>query len=532
MKRAAVYMRVSTARQEEEQTIENQFMELKQRVSAEGDLLLPDCVYKDEGWTGAIIERPGLDRMRSDAREGKFEILYFYDRGRISRRFVHQEIVFDDLRQANIEFVSLHDINGTSPEESLMGNVMGMFHEYEKLKITERMRLGKFRKVKENRKLLGYNPKYGYDYHHKIKTGANAQDGYFTVNERQAAVVRQIFTWIDEGLSKHVVRQKLHELGALPPKGRREMWSGGTLDRLLRDSTYYGDHFYNKSESVPTRNFRNPELKYRKTVNGSRKPRPKEEWLLIKVPPIISKDLFDRVQTKLTQNKRLNNRNNKKNYYLLAGLVECTCGKARTGDPGANNHTYYRCTDRLSKFPLPRECHERGINSEVLDAIVWQKLLQLLTSPPLLQQQAERWQSKASPLLSRIRELETQIKALEDEERRYTKAYGRDIMSERLYKENMSDVAEKKSRLQTELNQAQKDLASTPSLSVEQLVAGAKELLQSLDLTDKKYIVRKIIDKIVATQKEATIWGHVPVLVPEKVGYELSNRHRRPSQRR
>ena len=150
MKRAAIYMRVSTTEQEKEETIKNQEMELLKRVEEDGNTLSPDCIYQDDGWSGTILERPALDKMRADAADGNFEVIYAYDRGRLARRFVYQEIILDGLRAARVEFISLHDINGDSHEERLMGGVMGIFHEYERLKITERMRIGKVRKVNEN----------------------------------------------------------------------------------------------------------------------------------------------------------------------------------------------------------------------------------------------------------------------------------------------------------------------------------------------------------------------------------------------
>jgi hypothetical protein len=64
----------------------------------------------------------------------------------------------------------------------------------------------------------------------------------------------------------------------------------------------------------------------------------------------------------------------------------------------------------------------------------------------------------------------------------------------------------------------------TPKPSVDQIVDGTHNLLLNLDLTDKKFIVRKIVDKIVATQKEATIWGHIPIFATEQVGLDVSNR--------
>ena len=63
MKRAAIYMRVSTTEQEKEETIKNQEGELLRRVEADGNTLSPDCIYKDDGWSGTILERPALDKM-------------------------------------------------------------------------------------------------------------------------------------------------------------------------------------------------------------------------------------------------------------------------------------------------------------------------------------------------------------------------------------------------------------------------------------------------------------------------------------
>jgi site-specific DNA recombinase len=176
MKRAAIYMRVSTANQEKEETIDNQYMELVARIKEDGNQLITDCIYKDIGWSGTILERPDLDRMRTDAANDRYDVLYFYDRGRIARRFIYQEIVLDELRASKIEVVSLHDILGENDEERVIGGVIGIFHEYERLKIMERMRIGKLRKVRENKKLLGYNPKYGYDYLPRIK---GTRDGQF-----------------------------------------------------------------------------------------------------------------------------------------------------------------------------------------------------------------------------------------------------------------------------------------------------------------------------------------------------------------
>lgn len=522
MKKAAIYVRVSTARQEDEETIEGQLIELKQRIKDDGNLLLPDCEYKDDGWTGTILERPDLDRLRSDLASNKFEVLYVYDRGRVARKFVYQEIVIDELREHSIEFISLHDINGDTPEEQLMGGVMGIFHEYERVKITERMRLGKMRKVKENKKLLGYNPKYGYDYYHRIKNGPDARDGRFEVNEKEAEVVNQVFGWVADGVSLRDVIRRLHELGIPPKKQKRMTWTKGPIARMLRDTTYIGKHYYNKTEAVETKNPKDPNQKYRRIKKGSRVTRPMEEWVMVEVTQIVSNEVFEKVQKQLEINLKFSRRNNKKNNYLLTGLIECECGKRRTGDPANNGHLYYRCTDRLTRFPLPRQCYAAGVNATVLDIVVWKKLMQMLANPQLIEKQAQRWlnEQTSSSDNNALQEAAQRLRKLEEEEKRYTTAFGKELMSERLYKEQMDEVKIERDKLEQKIGETQVKIAQRPRLSLEQTVVGAQEMLRSLDFTDKKFIVRKLITKVKATQEEAIIWGQIPILAKAEVGFE------------
>ena len=531
MKRVAAYLRVSTTGQEDEETIESQLTEIENRISMDGHILAKDRIYKDDGWTGTLLERPELDRLRQDSRNGEIDILYFYDRGRIARKFAYQAVVLDELEQLGIECISLKDINGTTPEEQLMGNVMGIFHEYERIKITERMRLGKMRKVRDNGKLLGYNPKYGYDYHPKVK-GKDAKDGYLTVNKNEAEVVTKIFEWfVDTGSIREVIR-RLYSNNIMPKKQMSQTWTKGPVVRILNDSTYIGKHYYNKTESVETKNQKDPNRKYRRVKKNSRVFRPKDEWLEIAVPRIISDELFDKAQIILEQNKKFARRNNHKNKYLLTGLITCECGKSRTGDPASNGNTYYRCTDRLSRFPLERKCFSGGVNSVVADELCWNELVNMISNKDELKKQAERWIASNSAVDSKkpIQNAINALKDIDEEERRYVKAYGGGFLSEKIYKEQVKELQNRRLALENEMKQAKSNALKVPTLTVNELVLGAQKVLESLDFTDKKDIVRKIVSKIRATQGEIIIWGQLPVLQKVEVGFESEYRYRRPTK--
>lgn len=302
--------------------------------------------------------------------------------------------------------------------------------------------------------------------------------------------------------------------------------------RLLQNTTYIGDHFYNKSEAVETQNPKNPEQKYRRIKKTSRRVRPKDDWLRVDSPCIVEDTVFMKVQKQLELNLKFRHRNNKRNEYLLTGIIECECGKPRTGDPGCNGNLYYRCTDRLTRFPLPRVCYAGGINAQIADAVVWKNLETLLSNPKLVRRQADRWlkTKNVSPAKNQLNGFEERIKKLGEEEKRYIKAYGTGYISERLFKQQMEELTSKRGDLQLQAQQAKIDLEKLPTLSREQLVVGVQKMLGNLDFTDRKDIIRRIVTNIKATQEKIVICGQLPVSTRLEVGFEPEYRHRRPSK--
>jgi len=555
MKEAAAYVRVSTDKQADEKTYETQIDEIKRRAIADGNNLPDDLVYLDDGWSGAYLERPALDLLRQDAREGKFQILYVYDKGRLSRIFVHQEIVIEELQGFDVEFISLHDINGSTPEEKVMGGVMGLFHEYERVKTAERFRIAKLNKVRHGN-LLGYNPPYGYDYVPVQGKGTSKVNGYFVINEEEAAVVRQMYQWVGvEGASLREVVRRLYDKGIPPKKAKRATWTKGPVSRLLSNETYVGRHHYNKNEGVIPKNpsaASENKYKNRHTNKTSRRARDRSEWLEVKVPAIIDENIFDMVQKQLKLNSKFAQRN-KKHNYLFGGLVWCSCGAKRVGD-GPNDKKYYRCTDRLHNFPLPTVCKLGGVNVAVLDSVGWQKIANLLTSPKLIEGQIERYSKKQERLATSDQgseELKKALKLIDEEERRYVKMYGIGRMSEEIYEEQMGTIARRRLDLRKQQVKAEDDkLDKLQGIDSQQLSRAFSKFIKELSYERKLFTVRKLVDKVIATKEEVTICGFIPVSsinqlemvvlrasnsngedntqlnFAEKVGLRASNRHR------
>ena len=506
---AAIYMRVSTANQEQEQTIKGQLLELEERVKKDGVTLPESNIYKDEGWSGALIERPDLDRLRTDAKLKKFEILYVYDKGRLSRNFIHQEIILDELRKLKIKIVELHGgVEGETSEALMFGQMMGVFQQYERMKIAERMRLGKRRIVEKDKELLGYIPNFGYDLNKTIKTGPNKRRAFFSVNKEQAKIVKHIYELCASGMSLYAIRNRLASEGISTPKGGKK-WGNNTLHRLLTNETYIGKHYYNKLEAIES-DRRYKTNSYKRVVKNSRRERPKEEWLPVEVEPIISKDLFLKVQRQLQKNKKYNPRNSK-NKYLLTGLVRCSCGKARSGDPGGKKATYYRCTDRLSR--QERECHLRGINSVILDDLVWNNIVKLLIDPVLLSTYAQKWATSKDDYAKEKTEITEQINNLNQKRARFIEAYGDGVLDQVSFKRKTEEIALKKCKLEDRLQEIKYQESYKPNIDPNNLSNSVVKLLLENGLTfeDRRAIVRELVVNVIANPEEVTIIGKIPI---------------------
>src|SRR3989344_1233923 len=457
IKLIGTYARVSTSRQEEEGTIETQLAALREFAQKNGYRIVKE--YIDDGWSGDILARPALDKLRQDAKNKVWEAVLIYDPDRLARRYSYQELVMDELREAGIEILFITVSAPKNSEDKILHGVRGLFAEYERAKITERFRLGKLRKVKEGHILVS-EALYGYRYILK-KEGIH---GYYEINPEEARVVKMIFSWVaDEGMTLRGVVRKLQAQGIKPRKSKRGVWSTSTLSTLLRNKAYIGEARWGSSYAVVPVNPTNTE-KYRKMKKSSRRNKPEEEWIASKipVPVVIDRALFDRARLQLETNFALCQRN-KKNEYLLSGRIRCICGCTRGGaGPQHGKHLYYRCSNRVNNFPLPRTCVEKGINARIADWLGWGKIADLMTSPALLAKQANRWadspQHKAeSAVVGDVATMEKEIGKLKVQEDRYNKAYGAGLLTIEQLKEYSVSLRESVGSLRTQISLARQE---------------------------------------------------------------------------
>jgi len=278
--RAAIYARVSTGRQERDQTIDGQLTALRQWATEQGYELRPEHVFTDEGYSGARLDRPGLDRLRDAAREGELDVLAVYSPDRLARKYAYQVLLLEELRKAGCAVAFVQRPVTDDPHDQLLLQIQGAIAEYERAVLGERFRRGKLQKARAGQWTAGKVP-YGYRYVPK----RDGVPGHLLIDEAEAEVVRMLYRWlIDEHTT---VRQILKRLAAGPwrPRCGRRLWSAAVVHRVLSDPVYTGTGYHNRyTFHAPRR----PRAHGPRTGERTcRRPRPRAEWIAIPVPAII-----------------------------------------------------------------------------------------------------------------------------------------------------------------------------------------------------------------------------------------------------
>ena len=363
------------------------------------------------------------------------------------------------------------------------------------------------------------------------------------VNKIEAVVVKKIFHWIGNlGFTTRQVIKRLYDEKIPPRKNKRQVWSSSTLTTLLRNETYIGIAYYYRSMSVIPENPLKDE-KYKKVQKTSRRIRPKDEWIPIKnkaiVPTIISLSLFGKVRRQLKTNYEMCARN-RKNEYLLAKMIYCVCGRRRAGEgPQKGKHLYYRCTDSVYSYPLPKKCLERGINARIADKLVWQEVSGLMSQPKLLKKQSDRWvggqKKEPTKLFDSVEDLKEELDTIKEKEARYIKAYGAGMFDLTQLDNVTSELKLRKMVLEKKLAELGSKSSVTdvniPEYSqIEEFCKRASGKLSELSFEAKRAILTKVVNKIVGNQKQLMLYGYLPLELNQYVKFETSSRNRWSSE--
>ena len=398
MKRVGMYARVSPGHQEKEQTIESQIAEIEGRVAAMGARLDPEHRYIDDGWLSDVLQRPALEAMRDAVALGSLDCIVMLDPDRLSRNFVNQQVVLEEIERKKVEVVFVKGGVARTDEERMMLGVRGLFAEYEHAKILDRTRRGRLFRARHGAPPGWSNPPYGYRY----LPGDKPRLGTIVVEECEARTVRQIFRWIGvEGLRLRQVAMRLESRRVKTRKGGH--WGVSTLGGIVRNPVYKGQAHHQKYEAVEPKEPRDRH-RFRRRRKTSTRRRPESEWISVPAPAIVDAALFDKAQQQLAENRR-KTAGQVKHEHLLRGLLVCTtCGRTMwafgNGYGTRHERRYYGCN---KEDPLgaryDRRCSQRPVRADEVESVVWEDLAHWLQEPEQLAAQLEAQREKVRTLL-------------------------------------------------------------------------------------------------------------------------------------
>jgi site-specific DNA recombinase len=521
MKTAALYARVSSEKQKEEQTIGSQTVALREYAEANGYTVLPEWIFQDEGYSGAILKRPDLERLRDLATEGQIETILVYSPDRLSRKYAYQVLLMEEFARQGVETVFIKSPPATTPEEQLLVQFQGMIAEYERAQIAERTRRGKRHRARNGSINVLCGAPYGYRYVKKSETSA----AYYDVIEEEAAVVRQVYQWYtEEAVSIGEITKKLNILGVETRQGKSP-WERTTVWAMLRNPAYKGTACFGKTEHAE-RTKTTRLLRKRggfSPRNSCSHERPREEWIEIPVPPLISEAAFSLAEERLERNKQFSRRHTKV-PTLLQGLLVCSeCGYAlyRTSTRTVKRKLYYyRCLGSDDwRYLNGRRCTNRPIRQDYLDELVWKQVMRLFEDPDLIGNEISKRVQEArnsSPAKVRKETLAKEIARVKNGIDRLLDAYQDGLLQLPELRNRVSDLRKKDSALTSELQSMESRMVDEETHlrlvnGIDAFLSRIRTSAETLDVVDRQKILRLIVKEILVSADTVTIRHSIPV---------------------
>jgi site-specific DNA recombinase len=519
---AAIYARVSSEQQREENTIASQTASLIEFAKGHNLEVPEEWVFEDEGYSGATLERPGLERVRDLAAEGQIQVVLAYAPDRLSRKYAYQILLIEEFARHGVEILFVKAPQGDSAEDQLLVQFQGMIAEYERAQILERSRRGKRHRAHSGEISVMSGAPYGYRYMRKTDEAPAA----YIVHEPEAGVVRRVYEmYTVQGLSIGEITRRINAEG-IPTRKVSARWERSTVWAVLRNSAYRGVAYFGKTRASSRTRVIRPQRRRGVSMPSmtAGHERPREEWIEIPVPALVSEESFARAQELLQENK-IRSRRRTIEPSVVQGLVSCQkCGYAfsrcstRTS---ARKIHYYKCigSDSWRKLGGPICDNRRLVRQDLLDQIVWAEVIRLLEEPTLIQQELDRRLAAArssDPTKKHEQTLQRELIHVGKGIERLLTAYQEGLLSIEHLRERMPGLRGREQMLGAELQaiaDQTNDRAAFLRLveTLTAFLARLRSAAETLNVAERQRIVRLVVKDVLVGDDTITIRHSIPV---------------------
>ncbi|KKR50312.1 MAG: hypothetical protein UT84_C0012G0015 [Candidatus Curtissbacteria bacterium GW2011_GWA1_40_16] len=515
--RCGVYLRVSTEEQNKEGHFGLEVQEDKCRAfiesqEAEGYVLDEKHVYKDEISGGSPIEkREGLNKLFEAARQKEFDVLIVYKTDRLARSIRILVNAVHELESLGIKYRSVTEpFDTTTAFGRTAMNLFGTFAEFEKEMIRERTMSGKLKAARGGAWVTGFCP-YGYFRNEETKR--------LEIVPEEAKVIKKIYLWlVNDRCSLGEIERRMNAMGIPSPKYTRitkrethNYWYKRTIGRILTNEIVMGRLIYRK--------YKRPFKNLTSLIDPSLL-RPDNEWVETKVPPIISKELFNAATQQLIKNREFSKRNQKREY-LYAKLIHCgQCNfkmfsgyqppkKNRPAISGVGKyyHGVYRKVDAIGTTKRCEKCLQYA---ETRLEPIWECLKAILKNPENMNAPLEKYiykEENSVEIKERLKEIEVELSFIEKKKEKVQKMYVESDMDEKQYNLYISEYKTETRKLTDESTRLHQRLLSNAEkkerrTAISKVYEQVKNRLDNVSYSDKEKILHMFVERITLFPKE------------------------------
>ena len=504
----ALYARVSTTRQaENDLSIPDQLRQLNEWAKANGHLVIQE--YVEPGASATDDKRPVFQKMFADAmlKPPAFEAIIIHSLSRFFRDGIEFGVYERKLAKNKVKVVSITQPTSDDAGGEMMRRIINLFDEHQSKENSKHVS----RAMKENARqgyFNGSKPPFGYQ---AVATDRAASRGRskkkLAINEAEAGIVRLAYDLYLHGLDGRMMgcKEIVKHLTAKGLLMRGSAWNVSKTHKLLSDSLYMGDYFFNVIDSK----------------TGQK--RPPDEWIKTAIPAIIDAATFERVRAK--REERAPSKTPPRRVSsptLLTGLLKCgICDHAMTLVTGkSGKYRYYKCASRHNQGN--HACTSGNLPMEKLDELVLEQLAQKVFAPERLQvmmaELRKHIKSSKDDQQERINELNRQIKKIEERQQRLLDAIETGTIElDETTQRRAQQLKAGREALFIELAGVRRDtsLPAVEYLKASQVDVFGKVLRQKLLAKGSplaKSYLNILVDEIVVEDKTATIKGSYAAL--------------------
>lgn len=463
MRRAALYIRVSTLEQAQEGYSVGEQRERLIAYCKAQDWLIAD-IYVDGGYTGSNLNRPGIQKLMSETE--KFDVVLVYKLDRLSRSQRDTLYLIEEIFRPNkVDFVSMQEsFDTSSPFGKAMIGLLAVFAQLEREQIKERTWMGRVARAKTGLHHGGGNIPIGYDY----------EDGKLIVNPYEAEQVRKIYEWYLSGASLKAITDKLQDAGYTNKYSSYNSWS--SVRNILENETYIGRlHFGGV------------------VVDHAHE-------------AIITEEQFNAAQILRGKRREQFGSHAFQSKHVLTGLLFCGHCRGRYYLRNTGKYSYYACysrTKQMKNMIKDPNCQNKIWRAQDLEPIIEEKILALLRNPKIAEELAAGKPKAAAPV-SKNTDIERRIREIDRQIGKLMELYQQDDIPPELLGEKINRLYGEKTALENSIAPVEETNAMPLDL-VAELITNAAEIWDFADENQKRRILQSLISRIVLTDDQVDI---------------------------